>query len=199
MSASVVPPPPTAPTVTPAAPTSAGQPKKFELPEPIKKLLKLINEKIVHSRSFEKLAKKIFAEADIDGSGELDEAELYACVLLIYDHLNARLPTHVPAPTRARVTALMKKYDANRDGTLRYEEFFNVARQLFGVASINSIPANVVVVLVLRLLLLPLVANLFKGLCSSVGGPLYLFAVVPTMVYAVLMEVGGRLWLATSM
>jgi hypothetical protein len=37
------------------------------------------------SKSFEALAKRIFKRADVHGHGRIDSAELFVCILLIYD------------------------------------------------------------------------------------------------------------------
>jgi hypothetical protein len=78
---------------------------------------------------FDIFAAKAFASTDVDGSGGLDTSELYTAVLELYLLLNA-FGVRVRAPTRQRVTIIMKEVDVDGSGTLDLAEFKRVLRVL---------------------------------------------------------------------
>mmetsp|Transcript_33556 Transcript_33556/g.99907 ORF Transcript_33556/g.99907 Transcript_33556/m.99907 type:complete len:222 (+) Transcript_33556:327-992(+) len=142
---------------------------------------------------FAKLAKKTFHQFDIDHNGQLNEAELYACLLKINDELNFRLPTHVMGPNRADVSALMKKFDGDKSGGLDFDEFLKLARQVYGVTSLRfSVPVHVAVVILLRLLVLPIIANAIVAAGKAIGNGCGIFAWLPVSVWVVVLEVALR-------
>eukprot|EP00929_Paragymnodinium_shiwhaense_P105868 TRINITY_DN70927_c0_g1_i1.p1 TRINITY_DN70927_c0_g1~~TRINITY_DN70927_c0_g1_i1.p1 ORF type:complete len:331 (-),score=51.70 TRINITY_DN70927_c0_g1_i1:214-1092(-) len=65
--------------------------------------------------------KHAFETVDIDKSGSIDRAELYAGVLLMYVEVNVWVTVY--APTRDDVMGLMKRIDADASGDLGYDEF----------------------------------------------------------------------------
>ena len=79
---------------------------------------------------FLRSVKATFEEIDVDNSGTIDETELYIGVLLIYNRINALLPTHNNPPTKSEVVAMMAQFDANNNKKLDRKEFTSLAKAL---------------------------------------------------------------------
>lgn len=143
---------------------------------------------------FKRIVRKAFAEADVDKNGTLSEAEMYVCVLKIYEKVNTFTTSHVKAPKKKEVLNLMKEYDMDKDGALNIDEFLCCSRAIFGIASIDhSVPINVIVVLSLRMFILPLVAKCITYSAESVGGVGLLLTYIPIAAYTVFLEIMLRL------
>ena len=82
------------------------------------------------SDMFLRSVKATFEEIDVDNSGTIDETELYIGVLLIYNRINALLPTHNNPPTKKEVSAMMATFDANNNKKLDRKEFTSLAKAL---------------------------------------------------------------------
>jgi Ca2+-binding EF-hand superfamily protein len=118
---------------------------------------------------FEKVARKCFEECDVDADSRISLQELYICVLLIYDKMNAKLPCHMKPPGKAVVTKLFLLHDTDGSGHLSYDEFLIVARVLFADEKSfkDSILLRVVTTLVLKMVVWPMSAVAVKsGLCA---------------------------------
>eukprot|EP00536_Pseudo-nitzschia_multiseries_P002361 jgi/Psemu1/183341/e_gw1.31.105.1 len=95
-----------------------------------------------------------FDSIDADGSGKIDESELYRGLLLI--HLKLGLYFGAPAckPLSAdNARAVFRKLDANHDGSLDKEEFRSVLALLMG-----NVVARIIFQFVCTLVIVPLVA-----------------------------------------
>ena len=97
--------------------------------------------------------------------------ELYICLLLLHDKMNAKLPCHIKPPVKAQVVELFLRHDMDGNGSLSYPEFLDVARVLFADDKRfkDSILARVVTTLLLKLMVWPLSAMLIKSGVSAAG------------------------------
>ena len=82
------------------------------------------------SDMFLRSVRATFDEIDVDKSGTIDETELYIGVLLIYNRLNALLPTHNNPPSRNDVIEMMSQFDSNNNRKLDRKEFTTLAKAL---------------------------------------------------------------------
>ena len=64
---------------------------------------------------------RVFVEADLDGSGEVDAIEVYAMVLMIYLRINSIC--RAKPPPKAYVMKLIEAHDANKTGGLCESQF----------------------------------------------------------------------------
>lgn len=127
--------------------------------------------KITYSRAFESIAKKCFAECDVDSNNRLSMQELYICLLLLYDKMNSKLPCHVKPPVKAEVYDLFVRYDKDNDGSLSYPEFLEVARALFADDKNwrDSIFIRVLITMIAKTAFWPFLAVAFKAGLSGLG------------------------------
>lgn len=79
-------------------------------------------------RWFDNVVRHVFFRMDLDGSGKLDQKELYAGTLLVY--LKLKSYVKVDAPSNARVLELMRLADVDLSGTLSYQEFHSIMHLL---------------------------------------------------------------------
>lgn len=158
-----------------------------------------ITDKWTSTDFFKGLVKKVFDRADLDQNGVLSEAELYVCILRVYDEVNFRLPTYVRPPSRKMVQALLKKNDSNGDGNITFDEFLAIMRQLFGVCSLdNSVLIHIVFILVLRMVLLPTIAAMIIGSSKWVGGWMGIARFVPAGMFVIGLELAVKaIWAQT--
>ncbi|PSC71794.1 Calcium-binding EF hand family [Micractinium conductrix] len=122
----------------------------------------------------EKIAKSSFKECDLDGTGHIDAKELHVGLLLVYDKLNKALPVYLKPPKHDTVRALMKKYDADGNGTLDFHEFHQCVRTMVGLNEdakfTDSIPFVIGRRMLFKMALFPLVAFGIKKLLVAAGG-----------------------------
>eukprot|EP00798_Chlamydomonas_sp_ICE-L_P006102 gene6102-2700_t len=199
------------PTVTPNAPEIKPYTEKHSklqhLEDLCKAWAKKVNGWVVNSSMFEKQAKKAFEEADADKNGIVDAMELQAGILVVYDQLNIKMPTHVPAPSRKQILELFDEADANHNGGLEFPEFLFICKKLMGFTSLSSsilfkvidfvllmgklmgitslsssILFKVIYFVLLRLCFLPLVASIIQSV-SKHFALTWVLSVIPTMVY----------------
>jgi len=149
------------------------------------------------SKWFASIVKKIFDRADLDKNCTLNQAELYVCMLKIYEEVNVRLPTHIKAPSKEEMLKLMKKVDVDQDGELSYPEFLEAAKLMFGASNTDfSLPVHVLVILVLRILFLPLLTQLMFLIIRVLGQPFSVLLWIPGL--SVLMPVMLEILIRTS-
>jgi hypothetical protein len=209
------------------------RPQRPPLPHPHctieKKVLPIatkVTDKWTSTNFFKGLVKKVFDRADLDNNGVLSEAELYVCILRVYDEVrcmsqeaaalvhvsppftqccsatvqvNFRLPTYVRPPSRKMVQALLKKNDSDSDGNISFDEFLAIMRQLFGVCSLdNSVVLHISFILVLRMLVLPTIAALIIGSSKWVGGWMGIARFVPAGMFVIALELAVKaIWAQT--
>lgn len=107
------------------------------------------------SKSFHKLTDWAFGLVDQDGSGEVDEKELYSGLLLIHLKLGTMAgPAACKPVTREQVSRVFKKRDADGSGSLDKEEFREVMSVLCG-----NVFARVAAQWSLTLIVVPLIAK----------------------------------------
>jgi len=110
---------------------------------------------LTRSKTFRKMSDYAFDSVDVDGSGSVDEKELYSGLLLI--HLKLGLyagPAACKPVDRERVHDIFKKKDADGSGSLDKEEFREVMSVLCG-----NVLTRVIVQWSLTLMIVPLVAQ----------------------------------------
>jgi len=83
--------------------------------------------KLVHTTWFKDICKKAFKETDLDGSKSISEGELYVAVLLLYNHINVKIPgRNHAAPPFSDVRANFRRYVGNEKEAMLNEEQFIV-------------------------------------------------------------------------
>ena len=88
---------------------------------------------ITRSKYFRSVAKRVFCDLDVDGSGTLDVDELYSGVLLVHLQL-AKFAGSAACkpPSRARVQELFFDFDEDLSESLDVEEFISMCTLLMG-------------------------------------------------------------------
>ena len=110
---------------------------------------------LFRSKRFQKLCDNVFDAVDTDGSGSIDEKELYAGLLLIHLKLGAYAGPAACRPLgRERCHAVFVELDTDDSGHLDREEFRMVMIFLFG-----NVITRVLVQWSMTLLIVPLVAQ----------------------------------------
>mmetsp|Transcript_13958 Transcript_13958/g.29442 ORF Transcript_13958/g.29442 Transcript_13958/m.29442 type:complete len:383 (+) Transcript_13958:253-1401(+) len=69
----------------------------------------------------EKVATRVFRDADVTGDGSIDGTEMYCLILSVYVQLNAF--AYVTPPSREQVEKLQSIFDLDNDGKLDIHEF----------------------------------------------------------------------------
>ena len=129
------------------------------------------------SRMYEDAVNKTFEEIDFDGSGSIDETEGYVGVLLIFDRINKRLPTHETPPSRRVVEKIMRAFDADGSGKLDRSEFMALAKAMFDPSeggSASGIVPRIIQNIIWSTVVLPLSAYVIRSAivvaCDTVLG-----------------------------
>ena len=86
-----------------------------------------------HKRWWDRLVRTAFKEIDGDGSGLIEEHELYGAVLQLY----TKLPIRCPPPTHSDILVVFHQLDEDQSNTLDFEEFAKVCRTLMTRVSIR--------------------------------------------------------------
>jgi len=81
--------------------------------------------KLVHTEWFKDICKKAFKETDLDGNKRISEGELYVAVLLLYNHINVKIPgRNHPAPSFSDVQASFRRYvGTEKEASLNEDQF----------------------------------------------------------------------------
>eukprot|EP00546_Thalassionema_frauenfeldii_P006672 CAMPEP_0178913562 /NCGR_PEP_ID=MMETSP0786-20121207/10912_1 /TAXON_ID=186022 /ORGANISM="Thalassionema frauenfeldii, Strain CCMP 1798" /LENGTH=265 /DNA_ID=CAMNT_0020586319 /DNA_START=69 /DNA_END=863 /DNA_ORIENTATION=- len=110
---------------------------------------------LTRSKTFRRMSDWAFDAVDVDGSGCVDEKELYSGLLLIHLKLGVYAgPAACKPVDRARVHDIFQKKDADSSGNLDKEEFQEVMSVLCG-----NVLTRVIVQWSLTLMIVPLVAQ----------------------------------------
>ena len=110
---------------------------------------------LARNKRFQKLCDAVFESIDTDGSGSIDEKELYAGLLLIHLKLGAYAGPAACRPLgRERCHAVFLDMDTDNSGQLDKREFRLVMMLLFG-----NVITRVIVQWSMTLLIVPLVAQ----------------------------------------
>jgi EF hand len=110
---------------------------------------------VCRTRYFQTLCDQAFALIDSDGSGCVDEKELYTGLLLIHLQLGMYAgPAACKPLSRERVHSIFLKMDMDRSGTLQKDEFERCMAVLFG-----NVVLRVMVQWALTLLIVPWLAQ----------------------------------------
>lgn len=121
--------PPAVVNVNDQTPTTSNSTVTFQdnKPKPKKPKAKLKTSWLSRSKWFTKLSDNAFAVVDADGSGEVDEKELYSGLLLIHLKLGCYAGPAACRPVdRARVHQVFETMDVDDSGSLDKEEFREV-------------------------------------------------------------------------
>lgn len=112
---------------------------------------------------FTQMCDQAFAAIDADGSGNVDEKELYSGLLLIHLKLGTYAGPAACRPlSRERAETVFHKFDVDGSGTLDKDEFQNVMTVLFG-----NVFFRVLVQWTLTLMVVPMVAQaIIDGIVS---------------------------------
>lgn len=130
---------------------------------------------LMRQRRFRRLCDAVFDAVDTDGSGSVDEKELYAGLLLIHLKFGAYAGPAACRPLdRQRCAAVFADMDADGSGELDREEFTRVIVYLFG-----NVLLRVAVQWSMTLLVVPLAARyILDGVYGVVDA---LYTAVTTM------------------
>jgi len=114
-----------------------------------------LGSKLVHTKWFKNTCKKAFKATDFDGSNSISEEELYIAVLLLYNHINVKIPgRNHAAPPFSTVRANFRRYVGNeKDAMLNEEQFIIFCQDI----CIELLP-RIVLQAIGSLLVAPLVA-----------------------------------------
>ena len=80
-----------------------------------------------NAAEFDKVAKKVFSDADSDKSGTITLDELEQLILHIACECGTSSPPH------SEVVDIMNQLDANQDGKVNFQEFVPLARQILSI------------------------------------------------------------------
>jgi Ca2+-binding EF-hand superfamily protein len=107
------------------------------------------------TKYFRQMCDTAFAGIDLDGSGEVDEKELYSGLLLIHLKMGCYAgPAACKPLSRERVQKVFCQYDTDGSGCLDREEFRSVMTVLFG-----NVFFRVLVQWSMTLMIVPLIAQ----------------------------------------
>jgi hypothetical protein len=122
---------------------------------------------LCRTKLFQDACKSAFEAVDMDGSGAVDEKELYSGLLLIHLKLGMYAGPAACRPlSRERCKEFFKKMDRDGSGTLDQAEFNLVMAVLFG-----NVLIRVLTQWSMTLIIVPLVANLIlDGIQASIIG-----------------------------
>ncbi|GHP07610.1 hypothetical protein PPROV_000635200 [Pycnococcus provasolii] len=73
---------------------------------------------------------KAFDAVDEDKSGELDTAEISSAILMLYNHLNKRLPGWEDPPSKSKIKELVKLVDHDGNNRLNRDEWHEFCKKL---------------------------------------------------------------------
>jgi EF-hand domain pair len=120
---------------------------------------------LCRTKAFQNACNTAFEAVDLDGSGTVDEKELYSGLLLIHLKLGTYAGPAACRPlSRERCKEFFEKMDRDRSGTLDQSEFNQVMTVLFG-----NVLIRVLTQWSMTLIIVPLVANLFlDGIQGSI-------------------------------
>lgn len=120
---------------------------------------------LCRTKAFRHLCDSVFDNIDTDGSGSVDEKELYSGLLLIHLQLGMYLgPAACKPLAREKCHNIFEKMDADDSGSLDREEFRHVMMVLFG-----NVFVRVMVQWSMTIILVPMVAKqLWNGLLSCI-------------------------------
>lgn len=120
---------------------------------------------LCRTKAFQNACNTAFEAVDLDGSGTVDEKELYSGLLLIHLKLGTYAGPAACRPlSRERCKEFFEKMDRDRSGTLDQSEFNQVMTVLFG-----NVLIRVLTQWSMTLIIVPLVANLIlDGIQGSV-------------------------------
>lgn len=137
---------------------------------PLKKVLNYINTKLIESSLFKSFVKKEY-DGFKNESGNLSVRDLHLCLLELYTKINLYiLPARVTPPTKKMVDDMMQKFDADSSGQLDFKEFYELSKKLFGITSLHrSIPVEVILVFLMRIVLLPFAAWVLHLVGQTLG------------------------------
>lgn len=110
---------------------------------------------LCRTRLFRKICASAFDMVDVDGSGSVDEKELYSGLLLIHLKLGCYAGPAACRPLgREKVAEMFRKFDADQSGCLDRDEFQDCMALLFG-----NVLLRVIAQWSLTLIIVPLVAG----------------------------------------
>jgi EF hand len=116
---------------------------------------KWITKYLRRSKYFQRLCENAFVSIDTDQSGEVDEKELYAGLLLIHLQLGMYVgPSACKPLSRERVTAIFRQMDYDQSNSLTKSEFVEVMILLF-----SNVILRVLAQWSLTIIIVPLVAQ----------------------------------------
>jgi EF-hand domain pair len=120
---------------------------------------------LCRTKAFQNACNTAFEAVDLDGSGTVDEKELYSGLLLIHLKLGTYAGPAACRPlSRERCKEFFEKMDRDRSGTLDQSEFNQVMTVLFG-----NVLIRVLTQWSMTLIIVPLVANLIlDGIQGSI-------------------------------
>ncbi|VEU43950.1 unnamed protein product [Pseudo-nitzschia multistriata] len=109
------------------------------------------------SSFFQKLCDDTFDSIDVDGSGKIDESELYRGLLLIHLKLGIYFGAPACKPLSAEnAVTVFQQLDTNRDGSLDKDEFRSVLTLLMG-----NVLFRIIFQFVCTLVMVPMLAQTF--------------------------------------
>jgi len=121
---------------------------------------------LTRTKAFQNMCESAFNLIDADGSGEVDEKELYSGLLLIHLKLGCYAGPAACRPlSREKCGVMFLKFDKDNSGYLDRHEFVNVMGVLFG-----NVLSRVLMQYSLTLMLVPFVAKLFVDLFTMGWG-----------------------------
>ena len=137
---------------------------------------------LFRNRRFQRTCDAVFDAIDTDGSGSVDEKELYAGLLLIHLKLGAYAGPAACRPLgRERVHAVFVDMDADGSGTLDKREFRSVMAFLFA-----NVLTRVIVQWSMTLLIVPLVAqSILDGIYATAHA-----------IYTLITTLDEKMWIA---
>jgi EF-hand domain pair len=130
---------------------------------------------LCRTKLFQNACNTAFEAVDLDGSGTVDEKELYSGLLLIHLKLGTYAGPAACRPlSRERCKEFFEKMDRDRSGTLDQTEFNQVMTVLFG-----NVLIRVLTQWSMTLIIVPLVANLI--LDGIQGSILWIFTFISNL------------------
>uniref|UniRef100_A0A061QRC5 EF-hand domain-containing protein n=1 Tax=Tetraselmis sp. GSL018 TaxID=582737 RepID=A0A061QRC5_9CHLO len=122
---------------------------------------------------FRKFCENSFKKCDYDGTGYIEVKELHIGLLMLYDQINDLLPIHIDVPTHDQVIELVKKGDKDENGTLNFDEYFEICKMLFFTKRNwkNSLVLRVLINLGFKMIAFPVAGALIKKGGMKLGIP----------------------------